>query len=119
MLGTFYAPGLGACGKTNDDNQLIAAVSHQVFDSFSLVSLLSLSPFFCGPEAIHSHRKGGDPNNNSICGRKVHAECELFYIFPLLLLVKTFVSIFVSQLKGRAWMSPSSIDAGAARARRI
>jgi hypothetical protein len=46
VIGTFYAPALGACGKTNNGNQLVVAVSHEVFDSFTLVSLLSLSLHF-------------------------------------------------------------------------
>nr|ADI72050.2 loosenin [Bjerkandera adusta] len=47
--GTFYATGLGACGKVNVDTDMIAAVSHQFFNSF--------------PGA------GANPNNNPICGR--------------------------------------------------
>ncbi|KAJ7611166.1 barwin-like endoglucanase [Roridomyces roridus] len=53
--GTFYAPGLGACGVTNSAGQLIVAVGHGVFDSF--------------PGADES----GNPNNNPICGRKLKA----------------------------------------------
>lgn len=30
---SFYAPGLGACGNTNSDSELIAAVSASLFDS--------------------------------------------------------------------------------------
>lgn len=32
--GTFFTPGLGACGYTNSSTQHIAAVSKQFFDSF-------------------------------------------------------------------------------------
>ncbi|KAJ7223581.1 RlpA-like double-psi beta-barrel-protein domain-containing protein-containing protein, partial [Mycena pura] len=32
--GTFYVPGLGACGRTNTGSQLIVAVGHQIFDSY-------------------------------------------------------------------------------------
>ncbi|GJE92990.1 hypothetical protein PsYK624_091490 [Phanerochaete sordida] len=32
--GTFFAPGLGACGYTNSSTQHIAAVSKEFFDSF-------------------------------------------------------------------------------------
>lgn len=52
--GTYYGTGLGACGITNNDDQLIAAVSHLMFDTF--------------PDY-----KGGNPNNNPICGKKVTA----------------------------------------------
>lgn len=34
ILGTFYAPALGACGIESDDTQLIAAVSHDLFDNY-------------------------------------------------------------------------------------
>ncbi|KAJ7908222.1 plant expansin [Mycena leptocephala] len=51
--GTYYTPGLGACGKTNTADQLIVAVGHGVFDSF--------------PGAT------GNPNNNPICGKKLRA----------------------------------------------
>ncbi|KAL7921873.1 Non-catalytic module family expansin [Trichoderma austrokoningii] len=30
---TWYEVGLGACGQTNYDNQLVAAVSHSLYDS--------------------------------------------------------------------------------------
>ncbi|KAJ7476632.1 plant expansin [Mycena latifolia] len=32
--GTFFAPGVGACGKTNTPDDLIVAVSHELFDNF-------------------------------------------------------------------------------------
>ncbi|KAJ6605337.1 plant expansin [Mycena vulgaris] len=51
--GTFFAPGLGACGKTNNANELIVAVSHGVFDSFPGATL--------------------NPNQNPICGKKLKA----------------------------------------------
>ncbi|TFK41083.1 RlpA-like double-psi beta-barrel-protein domain-containing protein-containing protein [Crucibulum laeve] len=52
--GTFYGTGLGACGIVNTDADFIAAVSHLLFDTFP-------------------NYKGGNPNNNPICGRKVQA----------------------------------------------
>ncbi|KAJ7622885.1 barwin-like endoglucanase [Mycena rosella] len=51
--GTFYAPGLGACGKTNTANQLIVAVGHGIFDSY--------------PGAT------ANPNKNPICGKTLKA----------------------------------------------
>ncbi|KAJ7088417.1 RlpA-like double-psi beta-barrel-protein domain-containing protein-containing protein [Mycena belliarum] len=54
--GTFYAPGLGACGKTNSSNQLIVAVGHAVFDSYP-------------GAALHPQ----NPNKNPICGKKLKA----------------------------------------------
>ncbi|KAJ7848858.1 plant expansin [Mycena olivaceomarginata] len=51
--GTFFQPGLGACGKTNTANQLIVAVGHGTFDTF--------------PGA------GPNPNKNPICGKKIKA----------------------------------------------
>jgi len=47
--GTYYAPGLGACGWTNSDTDYIAAVSYLLFDSW--------------PGA------GANPNDNPVCGR--------------------------------------------------
>jgi hypothetical protein len=32
--GTYYGTGLGACGITNNDNQLIVAVSKLLFDNY-------------------------------------------------------------------------------------
>ncbi|KLO11971.1 plant expansin [Schizopora paradoxa] len=53
---TFFEPGLGACGKTNGPNDLIAAASHELFDTF--------------PGAT------ANPNNNPICGRSVTAHAN-------------------------------------------
>ncbi|RHZ68908.1 hypothetical protein Glove_292g32 [Diversispora epigaea] len=47
---TFYDVGLGACGKQNNNNQRVAAISHGLFDSIP-------SP-------------GGNPNKNKFCGKK-------------------------------------------------
>ncbi|KAF9254234.1 hypothetical protein L218DRAFT_886719, partial [Marasmius fiardii PR-910] len=47
---TFYTPGLGACGRTNNANELVAAAAAQVFDTFP------------------GHTS--NPNNNPICGKK-------------------------------------------------
>ncbi|KAI0756636.1 RlpA-like double-psi beta-barrel-protein domain-containing protein-containing protein [Daedaleopsis nitida] len=52
--GTFYNTGLTACGITNTDSELIAAVSHELFDNF---------PGY----------QGGNPNNNPLCKRKIRA----------------------------------------------
>ncbi|EST05791.1 RlpA-like double-psi beta-barrel domain protein [Kalmanozyma brasiliensis GHG001] len=48
---TYYAPGLGACGKYNGDSDYIVAISHSLFDSFGT----------------------GNPNNNPACGHKIAA----------------------------------------------
>ncbi|KAI0056703.1 barwin-like endoglucanase [Artomyces pyxidatus] len=50
--GTFF-PGLGACGLTNSSNDLIVAVSTELFDNF--------------PGA------GANPNDNPICGKSITA----------------------------------------------
>lgn len=39
---TYYAPGLGACGKTSTDGDDICAVSHIIFDAVSRGSLCGL-----------------------------------------------------------------------------
>ncbi|KAJ7115246.1 RlpA-like double-psi beta-barrel-protein domain-containing protein-containing protein [Mycena epipterygia] len=53
--GTWYQPGLGACGKTNNKNQLIVAVGHGIFDSYPGATKLN-------------------PNNrNPICGKQLKA----------------------------------------------
>jgi hypothetical protein len=33
-IGTFYGTGLGACGVTNSDTDLIVAVAHELFDTY-------------------------------------------------------------------------------------
>ncbi|KAA1074994.1 hypothetical protein PGT21_026636 [Puccinia graminis f. sp. tritici] len=50
---TYYGTGMGACGIVSNDNSMIAAASHLLFDSF--------------PGAT------ANPNLNPICGRKVKA----------------------------------------------
>ncbi|KAJ7126027.1 barwin-like endoglucanase [Mycena epipterygia] len=52
--GTYYQPGLGACGVTNTADQLIVAVGHGVFDSY--------------PGATPAN-----PNKNPICGKQLKA----------------------------------------------
>ncbi|KAG7093151.1 hypothetical protein E1B28_009434 [Marasmius oreades] len=47
---TFYTPGLGACGHTNNANEFVAAAAAPVFDTF--------------PGAT------ANPNNNPICGKQ-------------------------------------------------
>ncbi|KAL1677278.1 RlpA-like double-psi beta-barrel-protein domain-containing protein-containing protein [Schizophyllum commune] len=51
--GTFYAAGLGACGITNSDSDMIAAISSTYFDAY--------------PGAT------GNPNSNPICGKQIRA----------------------------------------------
>ncbi|KLO11976.1 barwin-like endoglucanase [Schizopora paradoxa] len=51
---TYYAPGLGACGKTNGPNDLIAAASYKLFDHY--------------PGAT------ANPNKNPICGKSLTAK---------------------------------------------
>lgn len=48
--GTFYTPGLGACGFTNNESELVAAVPFGLWD------------------AVPGYT-GGNPNNNPICGK--------------------------------------------------
>ncbi|CUA74481.1 hypothetical protein RSOLAG22IIIB_11236 [Rhizoctonia solani] len=31
---TYYTPGLGACGRTNTPSDMIAAISHKLFDNY-------------------------------------------------------------------------------------
>ncbi|CAG8714917.1 5035_t:CDS:2 [Acaulospora morrowiae] len=47
---TFYDVGLGSCGKVNSNDQLVAAISHELYDSF-------LPP-------------DRNPNNDKCCGRR-------------------------------------------------
>jgi hypothetical protein len=53
---TYYATGLGACGETNVNGDKIVAVSHLLFDA-----------------AGSSSSKGGNSNNNPLCGRMLRA----------------------------------------------
>lgn len=53
--GTWFAPGEGACGFNNKSSQLIVAVSWKLYDNY---------PGY----------KGGNPNTNPVCGRKIHAK---------------------------------------------
>ncbi|KAF5385560.1 hypothetical protein D9757_006736 [Collybiopsis confluens] len=54
--GTFYGTGLGACGITNTDSDLIAAMAFATFDSY--------------PGAT------ANPNTNPICNKKVTASYQ-------------------------------------------
>ncbi|KAJ5938115.1 hypothetical protein N7454_004457 [Penicillium verhagenii] len=47
---TYYDPGLGACGDTNTESEMICAVSHIIFDAASTSS---------------------NPNDNPLCGLKI------------------------------------------------
>ncbi|CAD0111982.1 unnamed protein product [Aureobasidium uvarum] len=49
---TYYATGLGSCGITSSDSDMIVAVSHYVFDAAS---------------------KSSNPNQNPLCGLKLRA----------------------------------------------
>lgn len=51
--GTYYTPGLGSCGEQSSEDDMIVAVSHEMYDSKS---------------------KGSDPNKNPLCGKKVEAQ---------------------------------------------
>lgn len=53
--GTYYAPGLGACGETNTDTDLIVAISYDLFDQYT---------------------PNGNPNKNTLCGKKIIASYE-------------------------------------------
>ncbi|GJE95742.1 RlpA-like double-psi beta-barrel-protein domain-containing protein-containing protein [Phanerochaete sordida] len=55
--GTFFDTGLGACGETNTDADLIAAVGHVLFDTF---------PGF----------NGANPNANPVCGKTITAKAN-------------------------------------------
>ncbi|KAA1477373.1 barwin-like endoglucanase [Dentipellis sp. KUC8613] len=54
--GTFFYPGLGACGVTNSNDDLIVAVGHDLFDTF--------------PGA------NGNSNDNPICKKSITANFE-------------------------------------------
>ncbi|THX72231.1 hypothetical protein D6D08_05333 [Aureobasidium pullulans] len=49
---TYYGTGLGSCGLTSTDSDMIVAVSHYVFDAAS---------------------RSSDPNQNPLCGLKLRA----------------------------------------------
>ena len=49
---TYYAPGLGACGIISSENENVCAISHVLYDA---------------------HNRGGNPNNNPLCGHKIRA----------------------------------------------
>ncbi|ELQ35685.1 riboflavin aldehyde-forming enzyme [Pyricularia oryzae Y34] len=53
---TYYSPGLGACGQNHDDEAMVVAVAHELFDEAG----------------------GGDanPNNNRLCGRKIRVSAD-------------------------------------------
>ncbi|KAI1117076.1 RlpA-like double-psi beta-barrel-protein domain-containing protein-containing protein [Nemania sp. NC0429] len=47
---TYYAPGLGACGQYNSEDDAVVALSWQLFDQYT---------------------PNGNPNLNSLCGRQI------------------------------------------------
>jgi len=49
---TYYDPGLGACGIVSDSSDSVVSVSHYVFDAV---------------------QKGGNPNQNVLCGKTIRA----------------------------------------------
>ncbi|KAG9301183.1 hypothetical protein G9A89_012566 [Geosiphon pyriformis] len=53
--GTYYNPGLGACGFTDNDNSAIVALGSPLFDQYT---------------------PNGNPNNNSLCGKRIRIEFE-------------------------------------------
>ncbi|KAI1173779.1 RlpA-like double-psi beta-barrel-protein domain-containing protein-containing protein [Nemania sp. FL0916] len=48
---TYYTPGLGACGVYSGEEDAVVALSWQLFDPYT---------------------PNGNPNNNSLCGKKIH-----------------------------------------------
>jgi hypothetical protein len=50
---TYYAPALGACGLTSNDDSPIVSISHFTFDAV---------------------QTGSDPNQNPLCGKKIRAK---------------------------------------------
>lgn len=53
--GTYYDPGMGACGETNSDSDYIVAISKDLFDQYT-------------PD--------GNSNHNTLCGKKIKAYYE-------------------------------------------
>lgn len=53
--GTYYAPGMGACGEVNTESDYIVAVSKDLFDQYT---------------------PNGNPNKNTLCGKKIQAYYE-------------------------------------------
>ncbi|KAK3376889.1 RlpA-like double-psi beta-barrel-protein domain-containing protein-containing protein [Lasiosphaeria ovina] len=52
---TFYSPGLGACGITSTDSDLVVALAKGMFDA---------------------QTPNGNPNNNPLCGKKINASFQ-------------------------------------------
>ncbi|KAL0933645.1 uncharacterized protein CTRU02_210444 [Colletotrichum truncatum] len=52
---TYYDVGLGACGKTNSNDDFIVSVSHYLWDDV---------------------QEGGNPNTNLLCGKKIRIRRE-------------------------------------------
>lgn len=51
---TYYTPAQGACGFTNDENDMVVAIAHKLFDA--------------------AGNGDANPNNNPLCGRKIRVE---------------------------------------------
>ena len=67
---TYYAPGLGSCGITNSDTDMICAISHELygFDPSQNKRSLLLT---CA--RVDSSQTGTNPNSNPFCMRKIRA----------------------------------------------
>lgn len=55
---TYYGTGLGACGITNSDDDMIVAVSHKLFDTYP---------------GYNYDNGAGNPNNNPVCNKQITA----------------------------------------------
>lgn len=53
--GTYYDPEMGACGKVNSADEMIVAISHELYDK---------------------NTPNGNPNKNTLCGKKIKASYE-------------------------------------------
>lgn len=53
--GTYYDPEMGACGKVNSADEMIVAISHELYDEYT---------------------PNGNPNKNTLCGKKIKASYE-------------------------------------------
>lgn len=58
---TYYSPSLGACGWYNSDSDAICAVSHLLWDAMQV---------------------GGNPNTNTLCGRKLRVRRDVEGVGP-------------------------------------
>nr|AGT80108.1 riboflavin aldehyde-forming protein [Hemileia vastatrix] len=89
---TYYATGLGACGITSNDSQMIAAVSHLLFDSY--------------PGAT------ANPNANPICGKKAQVNYHGKTVVVTLVDRCVGCAMYDLDLSPTAFSGLSSLDAG-------